>query len=129
MGDSPYKPKGLGAHADQFWDDVTSTYALRFDDLEVLRAAAQEIDLIEDIQRALSLRDKTMVSTGSMGQEVADPLIQELRQHRGMLRQLLGQLKLPDVSGAGTKPKGESRAEVSEKARAAARARWDAVTG
>jgi hypothetical protein len=54
---------------------------------------------------------------GSQGQDVINPLISELRQHRATLASLLRQLKLPDESTRLAEARSTS-------ARAAANARW-----
>jgi hypothetical protein len=53
---------------------------------------------------------------GSMGQQVINPLISELRQHRATLASLLGRLNLPDEA-TDSVPR-------SVQARDAAHARW-----
>lgn len=110
----PTTPRNLGGKAQKFWRDVTGEYTLRADELIVLEDACREIELIEQIEAAQA--EEPMIATGSMGQPVAAPLIQELRQHRSVLARLLGTLKLPDEGGQG--------ASASAKARSAASARW-----
>lgn len=117
-----YKPPGLKGHAARFWEDVTESYTLRLDELIVLGNACKEINLIEQISAEQMTR--SMVAEGSMGQEVADPMITELRQHRATLATLLRQLKLPEDPASG---RGETRQDASEKARMAANARWAKV--
>lgn len=65
---------------------------------------------METEQRGLPLLAK-----GSMGQDVAAPLVQELRAHRTALARLLLQLKLPDEGGDAAR---------SSAARDLAMARW-----
>lgn len=90
-------PTRLGAKAKRFWTDITGTYELRADELRVLEDSCREIDLIERMET--EQRDLPLVAKGSMGQDVAAPLVQELRQHRATLARLLLQLKLPDEDG------------------------------
>jgi hypothetical protein len=108
-------PAKLGAKARRIWRSITDTYELRADELRVLEDACREVDLIERLEEALDGAD--LIVHGSQGQPVANPLVQELRQHRGTLKALLGSLKLPDEDGR----QAESR---SSSARAAAQARW-----
>lgn len=110
-------PKRLGTKARRLWVDITRTYALRADELRVLEDACREVDLIERMEEELARDDAELVVRGSMGQDVAAPLLQELRQHRSVVARLLGSLKLPDENSAP----GESRAPT---ARTAAAARW-----
>jgi hypothetical protein len=108
-------PKGLEEEGVALWDDITAVYDLRPDELRVLEAACFECDLIARMQRQSVTED--LIVVGSQGQPVANPLVQELRQHRSTLRGLLGQLKLPDEDG-------RAAASRSAQARDAAGARW-----
>lgn len=114
------RPARLKAKGRRLWDDVTSTYDLRADELAVLEHAARELDLIERLERELDGNGLTVA--GSMGQLVAHPLIGELRQHRATAQRLLAQLKLPDDSGDGRAD--AAAAGRSTSAREAANARW-----
>ena len=93
-----WKPADLGERGQALWDSVTSSYSLRPDELAILADAAHECDIIEELKAEF---DKvSLITTGSMGQDVAAPHVSEIRQHRSTLKQLLSQLKLPDESGA-----------------------------
>lgn len=61
-------------------------YELGPAELRLLEDAVREVDLIED-RTALQGADLTV--SGSHGQPVRNPLAQEVRLHRGVLRQLL----------------------------------------
>lgn len=108
-------PTKLGTKAKRLWVETTTKWDLRPDELRVLEDACRQVDLIERIESALA--DEDLIVRGSMGQPVANPLVQEIRQHRATLQRLLGSLKLPDEDGRAI----ESR---SSSARAAANARW-----
>ena len=117
MTDSYPKPENLGDRGERFWDSVTSTYKLRADELILLEDACREIKLIDKLEEAINSDGAKMIVTGGYEQEVANPLITEIRQHRGMVARLLNQLKLPEESrGSGMSP--------SDVARKAANARW-----
>ena len=111
-------PAGLGPKAKRLWADITGGYALRVDELRILEDACREVDLIEgmeaELRGATDLGD--WLVKGSQGQEVAHPLIGELRAHRSLLAQLLGKLKLPDAD--------ETPVSRSEAGRALVNARW-----
>lgn len=109
-------PGGLQDKGLRLWRDVAGSgvYRLRPDELLVLEDACREADLIDRLEA--ELRDADLIVRGSMGQPVANPLAQELRQHRGVFARLMKQLDLPD----GT-PVSSSR---SSQARDAAAARW-----
>ncbi len=97
---NPPPPKRLDAAGKQLWQAVVAKYELRQDELETLKAACGEADLIEKM--AAALEDQPLVVSGSMGQLVAHPLVQELRQHRATMAGLLRGLKLPDDQPSGT---------------------------
>lgn len=112
------RPSGLGAKSRRVWDDITGSFDLRADELRVLEDCCREIDLIERLEEALAGSD--LLVEGSMGQPVASPLVQEVRQHRGTLARLFASLKLPEDVGAA----GQAQQERSSAARKAAQARW-----
>ncbi|WIE54219.1 hypothetical protein [Curtobacterium sp. MCBD17_003] len=105
-------PRMLKAEGRKLWKETTEKYELRQDELEVLRAACAEADLI--VRMEDELVDAPLTVSGSMGQLVPHPLVSELRQHRAAMAQLLRGLKLPDD--------GEKAA--SNQHRSAANSRW-----
>jgi hypothetical protein len=113
----PDPPEGLGLRAARLWDDIVEAQELRTDELRVLEDACREVDLIERMHA--ELQGAPLVVKGSMGQDVANPLVQELRQHRALVARLLGSLKLSDEDGE----EYDARAR-SAQARKAAVARW-----
>lgn len=117
-------PVGLGEKALKLWEDVTALYQLRPDELRLLEDACREVDLIEAMQESLPKSRFTV--RGSMGQQVAHPLIAELRQHRATLASLMKQLKLVDLAGGGAGRQAETPkgTDASSSARRAAAARW-----
>lgn len=104
-------PKGLASAGRKLWRATVEQFELRQDELEVLKAACGEADLIARMEEALE--DEPLTVTGSQGQIVAHPLVQELRQHRATQAALFRSLKLPDESGA-----------VANQQRDAAQSRW-----
>lgn len=91
----PPPPEGLGRCAERLWEDIVDGQDLRTDELRVLEDACREVDLIERMHA--ELQGAPLVVKGSMGQDVANPLVQELRQHRALVARLLGSLKLREV--------------------------------
>lgn len=108
-------PSHLGPAARRLWREINGTYELRPDELRILEDACREMDVIDFLEDQRRDENFELMIRGSQGQMVMNPVLAELRQHRGALRQLLSQLKLPDEAG------GESR---SSQAREAANARW-----
>jgi hypothetical protein len=112
----PKTPAGLGTAA-KFWREVTATYELRVDELRILEDACREMNLIDRIQKEVD-SDRLLTSKGSMGQEVASPMVQELRHHRTTLARLLTQLQLPSEES------GSPAQSRSSAGRALAASRW-----
>jgi hypothetical protein len=110
-------PKNLKADGRKLWRETTSSYELRQDELETLKAACAEADLIARME--VELEDEPLTVKGSMGQLVPHPLVSELRQHRATMAGLLRSLKLPDEGGQG----------VSNQQREAAQTRWAQTRG
>lgn len=112
-------PANLGEQGSQLWSDVNDDHDLRVDELRILEDACREVDLIERLEEAL--RGQPLLVKGSMGQVVASPLVQELRQHRALVARLLGALRLTDGEEAGGELDARAR---SSQARQAALTRW-----
>lgn len=112
----PTTPAGLEKAGRKLWTQIARSgkYELRPDELRVLEDACREADLIDDLTGAL--KGLPRIVRGSMGQDVINPLISELRQHRATLKSLLGALSLPD-SPSESRPRSVS-------ARGAAQSRW-----
>ncbi|MFG2596698.1 hypothetical protein [Streptomyces sp. NPDC048462] len=111
-------PEGLGPQGMTLWQEIGEVFELRVDELRILGDACREVDLIERMH--VALLDAPLLVKGSMGQEVANPLVQELRQHRALVARLLSALKLPDDE---EQEDTDGRARSSQ-ARKAALARW-----
>lgn len=114
MNEAP--PPKLGAKGLALWRQVVDVYDLRPDELSTLESACREASLVARLDEELSAAD--LVVTGSMGQQVVNPLVSEIRQHRSTLNALLKSLKLPDDVASG--------GERSAAARDAVNARWKA---
>lgn len=112
-----WKPTDLGERGSALWDSVTSRYGLRPDELAILADACHEADIIERLRAEFATRD--LITTGSMGQDVAAPHVSEIRQHRTVLANLLTKLHLPDDSAGAASP-----ATSSEAGRALVNQRW-----
>jgi hypothetical protein len=124
----PRKPAGLGPEGAALWGGVVQEMA---DDGLVLDArerrwlldAAREADMIKELMAAMV--GAPFMVRGSQGQDVAHPLIGELRQHRQTLAALLARVKLDDPrEAAGT---GTGSRTTSTQARTAALTRHHGV--
>jgi len=109
-----WKPSDLGDRGSALWESVTTQYGLRPDELSILADACHEADIIERLKAEFAARD--LITTGSMGQDVAAPHVSEIRQHRATLATLLGKLRLPDDSaGAPSNSSEAGRALVNQR--------------
>lgn len=113
-------PKHLAEPGRELWSEITKVHAsLRAEQLRILVDACGEADVIDRLET--ELRSSELMVRGSQGQLVASPLVSEVRQHRSVLAGLLKALRLPETNAEAV----SREAETSEKARQAARARWD----
>lgn len=120
----PRQPIGLLRGGRNLWQSVRDrNYVLRPDELRVLEDACREVDLIDALEARLRACVKAGEFTvkGSMGQQVINPLISEVRQHRSTLASMLARLRLPD---AGDDSAVAGPAGRGEQQRNAAAARW-----
>ncbi len=104
------------ADARELWAESTKVYSLSAHERLILKGACIALDKIDAIQRELD--GLPLMSKGSMGQDVANPLLGELRQTQAAFDRAMKQLALPDADGVDV---GASR---SSSAREAAAARW-----
>jgi hypothetical protein len=120
----PEPPPNLRAGGTELWDGILARYELRVDEIVLLEAACRERDLVDGMQLEIesAIAAGRWTVKGSMGQDVANPLLPELRHHRGTLSSLLKRLGLDvaDEEAAG----GKQLMTRSEIGRHAARARW-----
>jgi hypothetical protein len=116
-------PAGLKQAGRFLWDQTMASYTLRADELLLLEQACREADLIADIQD--EMRFQSLTVSGSQGQDVANPLLSEIRQHRMLYGQLIGRLNLPDLDSSQV---GGLRA-VPNQQRDAVNSRWHKAYG
>ena len=116
MSNDDWEPTNLGDRGAALWASVTGRYSLRPDELAILADACHEADVIEKLKAEFATRD--LITTGSMGQDVAAPHVSEIRQHRTTLASLLTKLRLPDDEAR------EGGSSASEAGRALVNNRW-----
>jgi hypothetical protein len=121
-------PSNLGDEALKFWAAVTKSYRMRPDELRLLEDACREIDIIEMLEAEKRKTRFRATVKGSMGQQVINPVLQEVRQHRVALASLMKQLKLVDL-GAGEEGEEGHGGDLETSARKAAIARWGGGRG
>lgn len=88
-------PAYLKTKGTQVWKAVTSDYVLRDDEKVLLEQICREADLVQEL--TAELRKLPLMMTGSMGQDVVNPLLMEIRHHRSLLADLHKKLALPDL--------------------------------
>lgn len=91
----PEPPSGLATGGRKLWREIAKDHRLRPDQRRILLEACCEADLIDRLQGDLQATPTT--TKGSMGQEVAHPILSELRQHRMALNTLIRALALEDT--------------------------------
>lgn len=104
------KPKNLNPEAERMWNNILSTYELRPDECRLVVDIVREIDIINRITR--ELEGAPAMVKGSMGQEVANPLFSEARQHRLALASLFKQLGLEKRQAVGAKSDRQKNADA-----------------
>ena len=116
-------PVGLGDIGAVLWVETLKSFDLRADEKVLLEQACREADLIAALDD--ELRFSSFVVSGSQGQQVANPLLAEIRQHRSTYAQLMARLKLSDVDDV----KASGLRAVPNQARDAAKSRWATACG
>jgi hypothetical protein len=117
---TPNAPDGLGPRGRRFWRSMHADYDYSDAETELLVEACRVLDNVEALAAVVAAEGPT--STGSKGQTVTHPALQELRQQRLLLSRLLPQLEDVDAEVSG--PALASAASV--RGRKAAAARWGA---
>jgi len=110
--------------AEAFEAKVRSDYELDADSSALLDTILDTMDTIHELSEAQ--KGQPLIAKGSMGQAVIAPLVAELRQQRALLSSLLKRLGLPEEDAEDDDELALAR---TERARKAARARWDKRKG
>ena len=117
-------PAHLRAKGTQVWKSVTADYVLRDDEKVLLEQICREADLIQELHE--ELRKLPIMMTGSMGQDIVNPLLMEIRQHRSLMADLHKKLALPDLD----KPVSGGVPDISpNQNRSAAMSKWGKAYG
>jgi hypothetical protein len=85
----------LGVEGRRVWREVTGPFELDLRELENLRMACAQLDLVARLDAVIERDGLTVV--GSTGQPRLNPAVVEVRQARVAASRLLGELRLPDV--------------------------------
>ena len=121
-------PSGLSKAANRRWNDIVEHWDLRPDELSVLERACRTMDTITTLESIVE--SEGLMTTGSMGQTVTHPALQEARQQSALLNSLWKSLKLPDddvtaeEKGISPTSLNATAGQRSAAARKAARSRW-----
>ncbi len=120
----PKAPEGLGKAGRELWTSVLRDYWMDGEShkLAILEQAAKVCDRIAEQEAAM--KGEQLTVRGSKYQPVIHPLVAEARAQRGLLASLLKSLQLPE--GEDDEAEQQRAAQTrSERARYAARCRWD----
>lgn len=113
----PRAPTGLSTRGRQLWKELHAVYdfADAPEKTAILEEACRTADVVKRLQAIVDAADEIRVR-GSQGQPVAMPELQELRQYRALLVQLLKALGCPD---------DDEQLSRSELGKLGAAARWN----
>lgn len=103
----------------KLWRESLKRYSLMPHEKLILRGACVALDQIGLLEAELDGAD--LLVKGSMGQDVANPLLAELRAQQAAFDRAIKQLDLPDEGEV----QGRAAASRSASARDAANARWN----
>lgn len=115
---TPRAPASLRAAGRRLWREVVRDFELSPVELERLRLASAQLDLVGALEQELA--DGGLVSVGSKGQPRLSGAVAELNRARALASRLIADLGLP---GAGEEDQN-SRSPASRRAQHAANARW-----
>lgn len=115
----PRTPAELGKYGRKLWNDIVSDAfenGVFFDNRELdWLSAAKTADASALLDAGMA--DQPTIVKGAQGQPVANPLLNEIRQHRALQTQLLARIDLYPAGDASSNTR-------STAARRAAQARW-----
>lgn len=112
----PDPPEGLRSAGLKLWNDVVNGWELPPSDLETLASACRLRDTVDELRSAFAADPRYLVK-GSMGQDVLNGLVVEIRQTEKTMSDLLGKLRLslPDDDDDLTRGRPMTRSEVGRK--------------
>ena len=115
-----HQPAGLGQAGTDPWMSMHDEFDFTGEPgkIAILERACRTADQIAKLEHATA--EAPMTATGSMGQLVIHPFIQEIRQQTTTLNRLIESLGLPDVDEAAVAKADARRTQASR----AAQARW-----
>jgi hypothetical protein len=119
-------PKGLGAEGRRVWKAVVAdagAQGLALDSRELLwlENAANLADRISELEAKLS--GSSFVVTGHANQDVAHPLIAEIRMHRALLATTLARIRV-DLPESESQSLGGSAVSATISGRKGANVKW-----
>lgn len=116
----PAMPRSLGTAGKRCWkallEDMPEGWELTAREMEMLRNACRQADLVADLEAAL--KSDGLVVAGAAGQLRLNAVATELRQSRIAVARLLGEIEIPNAAGE------EPVNAASQRGTRAARARW-----
>lgn len=123
----PGAPPALQKAGTDLWEATAKVYDLSGHELALLAQACRTLDVCEGLWRAVKKQGYSV--QGSMGQTVANPLLQELRQQRSLFASLVRALDLPDVEAEASSEVTPLTDVATLQQRAAGLSRWAKAHG
>ncbi len=112
----PSAATGLGPRGRRFWRDITASFELERDEIELLVEVCRQLDIVDGLAAALA--SDGMTTVGSRGQPRPHPCLVPLNSATALLARLMAQLGLPDSNASAL------ASPASTQARRAAQSRW-----
>jgi hypothetical protein len=112
----PPVPEGLGARGAEFWREIHGVARFEPNDTALVMEACRTLDVIDALASAIATDG--LFTKGSMGQDVLNPAVAELRQQQAAFGRLIGLVSLPE------KEKAQDM-WLHRRAKAGAAARWN----
>lgn len=109
----PDPPPGLSVPAMALWSRLLDEFEFSIGEFVVLEQLVEAKSMLDLLTEAWERDGKPTMASGSMGQDIIDPRIQEIRKVRQQYAALAKQLALPaeSIEGGRKRPGRPSRAD------------------
>ena len=98
MAKKPTAPRGLGTRGRKFWREQVAEHEFSVAEQFLLAEACRCLDRLDGLEHEIATEG--VMATGSMGQAVANPALQEARQQQVTFLRLVGSLGLDEKAAA-----------------------------
>lgn len=97
--DLPVPPIGSSEAAQALWYGLLDAYEFNLGEMAILEQVVNTKSYLDEVEADWRRDGSPMTASGSMGQPVTDPRVQEMRQLRSQYAALIKQLNLPADGG------------------------------